>query len=277
MRTHHLPPVLRQHLAALRMLLLFTVITGIAYPLLVTGIAQAAFPRQANGSLLTTNGKPVASGLIGQNFALPKKHPDDPKEQLRPDPKWFQPRPSAGGYDPLASGASNLGPNNPDLITAVGQRRAAVAAFDGVSPASVPADAVTASGSGLDPAVSPAYAHEQVNRVAKTRRLPPARVEKLVTDHIQGRVLGFLGQESVNIVELNHDLAGMRARAPTAASPHHPPAYEAYEARVGGSPCSARVRSTCAVPLLSAVPPTYWPPFRGHKAAMLTNAMARTP
>ncbi|MEU9126154.1 potassium-transporting ATPase subunit KdpC [Streptomyces sp. NPDC048506] len=209
MPTHHLPPVLRQHLAALRMLLVFTVITRIAYPLLVTGIAQAAFPHQANGSLLTTNGKPVASSLIGQNFALPKKNPQDPKEELRPDPKWFQPRPSAGGYDPLASGASNLGPNNPDLTAAVRQRRAAVAAFDGVSPASVPVDAVTASGSGLDPAISPAYAYEQIDRVAMARRLLPVRVRKLVADHVQGRVLGFLGQQRVNVVELNHDLAGL--------------------------------------------------------------------
>ncbi|MFI7094305.1 potassium-transporting ATPase subunit KdpC [Streptomyces lydicus] len=209
MRTHHLPPVLRQHLAALRMLLVFTVLTGVAYPLLVTGIAQAAFPHQANGSLLTTHGKPVASRLIGQSFALPRKNPGDPKEELRPDPRWFQPRPSAGGYDPLASGASNLGPNNPDLVAAVRERRAAVAAFDRVSPASVPVDAVTASGSGLDPAVSPAYAYEQVNRVAKARRLAPARVRKLVAEHVQGRVLGFLGQENVNIVELNHDLAGL--------------------------------------------------------------------
>ncbi|MFI2187043.1 potassium-transporting ATPase subunit KdpC [Streptomyces sioyaensis] len=209
MRTHHLPPVLRQHLAALRMLLVFTVLTGIAYPLLVTGIAQTAFPHQANGSLVMTNGKPVASRLLGQNFALPKKNPDDVTEPLRADPKWFQPRPSAGGYDPLASGASNLGPNSRELIRAVRERRAAVAAFDGVQPASVPVDAVTASGSGLDPAISPAYAYEQVHRVANARRLAPAKVGKLVADHVQGRVLAFLGQESVNIVELNHDLAGL--------------------------------------------------------------------
>ncbi|MGW9430754.1 potassium-transporting ATPase subunit KdpC [Streptomyces decoyicus] len=207
MRTHHLPPLLRQHLAALRMLLVFTVLTGIAYPLVVTGIAQASFSHRANGSLVTTNGKPVASSLLGQSFALPKKNPDDPKEELRPDPKWFQPRPSAGGYDPLASGASNLGPNNPELITTVKQRRIAVAAFDGVSPASVPVDAVTASGSGLDPAISLAYAYEQVNRVSKARRLAPAEVKQLVADHVQGRILGFLGQENVNVVELNHDLA----------------------------------------------------------------------
>ncbi|MFB8038600.1 potassium-transporting ATPase subunit KdpC [Streptomyces sp. NPDC056004] len=205
MRTH-LPPVLRHHLTALRMLLVFTVITGIAYPLLVTGISQAGLSHQANGSLLKTNGTPVASSLIGQNFSLPKRNPQDETETPRPDPKWFQPRPSAGGYDPTASGASNLGPNNTDLIRTVRERRAAVAAFDGVRPESVPVDAVTASGSGLDPAISPAYAYEQVNRVAKARHLAPTKVRKLVARHVQGRVLGFLGQERVNVVELNHDL-----------------------------------------------------------------------
>ncbi|MFF3061136.1 potassium-transporting ATPase subunit KdpC [Streptomyces sp. NPDC057909] len=205
----NLPRVLQRHLTALRMLLAFTVITGIGYPLLVTGIAQAGLSHQANGSMLTTNGTPVASSLIGQNFALPKKNPDDVKEPLRPDPKWFQPRPSAGGYDPMNSGASNLGPNNTDLIKTVRIRRAAVAAFDGVPPESVPADAVTASGSGLDPAISPAYAYEQVDRVAKARRLAPAKVRALVANHVQGRVLGFLGQKRVNVVELNHALAGL--------------------------------------------------------------------
>ncbi|MFH8476536.1 potassium-transporting ATPase subunit KdpC [Streptomyces sp. NPDC018000] len=201
------PHVLQHHLVALRMLLACTLITGIAYPLLVTGIAQAFLSHRANGSMLTTNGTPVASGLIGQNFALPKKNPNDAQEPLRPDPKWFQPRPSVGGYDPVNSGASNLGPNNTDLIKAVNDRRAAVAAFDGVPPSSVPADAVTASGSGLDPAISPAYAYEQAQRVAKARRLALAKVRALVAQHVQGRVLGFLGQEHVNVVELNHDLA----------------------------------------------------------------------
>ncbi|MFJ9679007.1 potassium-transporting ATPase subunit KdpC [Streptomyces sp. NPDC101194] len=202
-----LPPVLQHHLVALRMLLAFTVITGIAYPLLVTGIAQAGLSHQANGSLLTTNGRPVASSLIGQDFALPKKDPNDTQEPLRPAPQWFQPRPSTGGYDPTNSGASNLGPNNTDLIRSVRDRRAAVAAFDGVPPASVPADAVTASGSGLDPEISPAYAYEQVDRVAQARHLAPAEVRTLVSQHVRGRVLGFLGQERVNVVELNHDLA----------------------------------------------------------------------
>ncbi|WP_052230280.1 potassium-transporting ATPase subunit KdpC [Streptomyces sp. CT34] len=203
-----LPAALRHHLAALRMLLVFTVLTGIAYPLLVTGIARAGFPDQTDGSTLTAHGRPVASRLIGQNFTLPKQNPHDPNEAPRPDPAWFQPRPSAGGYDPTHSGASNLGPTNPELTATVRARRAAVAALDGVRPASVPADAVTASGSGLDPAISPAFAYQQVNRVAKARHLAPAQVRQLVAHHIHGRVLGFLGQPYANVVELNHALAG---------------------------------------------------------------------
>lgn len=200
---HSLPAVVRTHLAALRMLLALTVITGIVYPLAVTGVAQAAFSDHADGSQVRNNGQVVGSSLIGQNFDLPKKNPDDPDEAARPDPKWFQPRPSAGSYDPLASGASNLGPNNPGLIGAIKDRRAAVAAFDGVSPDDVPADAVTASGSGLDPAVSTAYAYQQVDRVATARGLDPAAVRRLVADHTHHRVLGFLGEEYVNVIDLN--------------------------------------------------------------------------
>ncbi|MFJ6562502.1 potassium-transporting ATPase subunit KdpC [Streptomyces sp. NPDC091412] len=204
--------VVRHHLAALRMLLVFTVILGIAYPLAVTGIAQGLFPHQANGSMIKDSGRPVASALIGQNFNLPLH-----KGQTRPapDPKWFQPRPSAAGstgYDPTSSSASNLGPNNATLIKTIAQRRAAVAAFDGVRPSSVPADAVTASGSGLDPNISSAYAYEQVNRVAKARQLDPAAVRKLVAAHVSGRQLGFLGQQGVNVVRLNHDLAALQQR-----------------------------------------------------------------
>jgi potassium-transporting ATPase KdpC subunit len=213
----YIPPVIRQHLAALRMLLVFTVITGIAYPLVVTGIAQAAFPHQANGSLIKEGGHTVASSLIGQNFDLPKKNPKNPDEALRPDPKWFQPRPSAadagagaGPYDPTYSSASNLGPNDPDLVKLIDQRRAAVAAFDGVPAKDVPVDAVTASASGLDPDISPAYAYEQVNRVARVRGLSTAEVHKLVADHVQGRDLGFLGQSVVNVVELNNALATLK-------------------------------------------------------------------
>jgi K+-transporting ATPase ATPase C chain len=200
-----LPALVRNHLAALRMLLVFTVITGIAYPLLVTGVAQAAFSGQANGSLVTNNGKTVGSSLIGQNFNSIKNGKDTGK----PDPTWFQPRPSAGGYDPLASGASNLGPNSADLIKTVKERKAAVAAFDGVSPNSVPADAVTASGSGLDPDISKAYADEQIARVAKNRGLDVSAVDKLVAANTHSRALGFLGQEYVNVVELNLALANL--------------------------------------------------------------------
>jgi K+-transporting ATPase ATPase C chain len=193
--------------AALRMLLVFTVITGIAYPLAVTGIAQVAFPHHANGSLVMTNSRAVASSLLGQTFDLPLK-----KGQTTgsPDPRWFQPRPSAGSYDPLASGASNLSPNNPDLVTEIRQRRAAVAAFDRVQPGTVPVDALTASGSGLDPDISPAYAYEQVDRVARARGLATAVVRGLVGAHVQGWDLGFLGQKRVNVVELNHELSTLK-------------------------------------------------------------------
>lgn len=213
----YIPHVVRHHLAALRMLLVFTVITGIAYPLLVAGIAQALFPHQANGSMVDNHGRPVASSLIGQNFDLPKKHPGDLKEALRPDPGFFQPRPSAadagqgaGPYDPTYSGASNLGPNNPALVKLIDQRRAAIAAFDGVPPKDVPADAVTASGSGLDPDISPAYAYLQVNRVAKARDLSQAMVHHLVATHVHGRDLGFLGEPVVNVVLLNNALTTMK-------------------------------------------------------------------
>ena len=193
----NLPTLVRQHLAALRMLLVFTVLTGIVYPLLVTGVAQAAFSDQAGGSLVKSNGKVVGSSLIGQNFTTGSG------DKAQPDPKWFQSRPSAGGYDPTASGASNLGPNNPDLVKTIEERRAAIARFNGVSASQVPADAVTASGSGLDPDISAGYAYLQAARVARARGLGVASVRRLVADHVQGRVIGFLGGQRVNVVELN--------------------------------------------------------------------------
>ncbi|WP_225847367.1 potassium-transporting ATPase subunit KdpC [Streptomyces sp. HPF1205] len=198
-----LPTAVRTHLAALRMLLLLTVITGIVYPLAVTGVAQAFLGHTANGSLIRDDGRVVGSGRIGQSFDLPKRNPGDPDEAPRPDPKWFQPRYSAGAYDPLRSGASNLGPNNPSLTGTIKERKAAIAAFDGVRPEDVPADAVTASGSGLDPDISTAYAHEQVYRVARARGLTPAAVRDLVAANTHGRVLGFLGEPYVNVVQLN--------------------------------------------------------------------------
>lgn len=198
-----LPTPIRQHLAALRALLVLTVIVGIAYPLVVAGVAQLAFPHQANGSLVTKGGTPVGSSLLGQAFVDAKGDPL---------PQWFQPRPSAAsdpsnsadpGYNPLFSGPSNKGPTNSDLIKSINDRRAAVAAFDEVPPASVPSDAVTSSGSGLDPDISPAYAEEQVARVAKARHLDPPAVRKLVDQYTQGRTLGFLGEPRVNVVDLN--------------------------------------------------------------------------
>jgi potassium-transporting ATPase KdpC subunit len=198
-----LPTSVRQHLAALRALLVLTVLVGIIYPLVVTGIGQLVFPSQANGSLVTKDGKVVGSSLLGQAFVDAKGNPL---------PQWFQPRPSVAsdpsnnadpGYNPLFSGASNKGPSNTDLIKQINDRRTAIAAFDGVRPADVPADAVTASASGLDPDISPAYADEQVNRVATTRNLDPVRVRALVADHTKGRVLGILGEPRVNVVELN--------------------------------------------------------------------------
>ncbi|RAG87048.1 potassium-transporting ATPase subunit C [Streptacidiphilus pinicola] len=202
-----LPPLVRLHLTGLRLLLVFTVICGIAYPLLITGIGELIFPGQANGSQVRLNGRVVGSSLLGQNFTLRRI---DPKAPSVPDPRWFQPRPSAAGadgYDPTASGASNLGPNDTGLTKTVQARRLAIALFDGVRPSSVPPDAVTGSGSGLDPDISPAYAYEQVNRVAHSRRLPVATVRALVADHVDGRVLGFLGQQRVNVVALNLALA----------------------------------------------------------------------
>jgi K+-transporting ATPase ATPase C chain len=202
-----LPPLVRLHLTGLRLLLVFTVVCGIAYPLLITGIAQLILPGQANGSQVRLNGKVVGSSLLGQTFDLRRI---DPKAPLVPDPRWFQPRPSAAGsdgYDATASGASNHGPNDSGLTKAVRARRLALALFDGVRPASVAPDALTGSGSGLDPDISPAYAYEQVGRVAHARRLPVAVVRALVADHVDGRVLGFLGQQRVNVVALNLALA----------------------------------------------------------------------
>lgn len=198
-----LPTSVRQHLAALRALLVFTVIVGIAYPLAVAAIGQLAFHNQANGSLIERNGQVVGSSLLGQAFVDAKGNPL---------PQWFQSRPSAAsdpsnssdpGYNTLFSAPSNKGPSNTDLIKTIDDRRAAVAAFDGVPPQQVPADAITASGSGLDPNISPAYAYEQAARVANARHLDPAAVRALVAEHIQGRTLGFLGQPRVNVVELN--------------------------------------------------------------------------
>jgi K+-transporting ATPase ATPase C chain len=183
---------LRQTLAGLRVLLALTVVFGLAYPLLMTGVGQVAFHSQANGSLVQLQGKDVGSSLIGQEFT---------------GDQWFHSRSSAGGYDALASGGTNLGPNAPDLTKAVDAARAAIAKEDGVAPADVPPDAVTSSGSGLDPDISPAYADIQVARVAQARGLGVDQVQQLVDDHTQSRNLGFLGEPRVNVLELNLALA----------------------------------------------------------------------
>lgn len=200
---------LRTYLAALRMLLLLTVVLGLGYPLAATGLAQVLASGQANGSLVKSHGQVVGSSLLGQNLTDAKGNPLA---------IYFQPRPSEAGkdgYDPTSSGASNLGPNDSDLVKAINDRRAAVAAFDKVPPASVPPDAVTASGSGLDPDISPAYAYEQVNRVAAARHLSVATVHALVAKHVKGRTLGFLGEPRVDVLDL--DIA-LDALAPSSAS-----------------------------------------------------------
>jgi K+-transporting ATPase ATPase C chain len=203
--------VVRQYVAALRVLLALTVIFGLAYPLVMTGIAQTAFPGNANGSLVHRDGKIVGSDLIGQAFTQPVLVNGKPKKDadgnpvVEPDPSYFQSRPSAAGlgYDPLSTSASNLGPENKDLIAAIKQRRSTAARLDGVPPSQVPPDALLASGSGLDPDISPAYASEQIARIARERSLTEAQVRQLVDEHIQGRSLGFLGEPRVNVLELN--------------------------------------------------------------------------
>ena len=195
---------LGQYLAGLRMILALTVLVGLVYPLAVTGIAQLpGLKHKANGSIVTdASGRVIGSSLIGQGFVDAKGDPL---------PQWFQSRPSAAGkagWDPTSSGASNLGPSNADLVKTISDRRAAIAAFDSVpghtvNEGAVPADAVTASGSGLDPDISPAYAREQAYRVAKARNLDPAKVLALVDRNTSGRVLGFIGEPRVNVLDLN--------------------------------------------------------------------------
>lgn len=177
--------------SALVMLILMTVLTGGIYPALVTGIAQVVFPSQANGSLLEKDGKPVGSSLIGQPFS---------------DPKHFWSRPSGTSPYPnnaSSSSGSNQGPLNPALKEAVEGRVKALREADPENKAPVPVDLVTASGSGVDPHISPAAAEYQMNRVAKARGMSPEAVRALVAQHTSGRQLGFLGEPAVNVLELN--------------------------------------------------------------------------
>jgi K+-transporting ATPase ATPase C chain len=184
----------RQLWAAVRALLLATVVLGLAYPLVITGIAQVIAPSKADGSLVEVGGEVVGSSLIGQAFT------DGNGDPL---PQYFQSRPSASDYDPGASGGSNLGPNSEELAALIEERRAAVAEFNGVPPSDVPPDAVTASVSALDPGISPEYAAIQVDRVAEERGVSPAAVAALVDAATVGRDLGFIGAPYVNVLELN--------------------------------------------------------------------------
>ncbi|RYF40391.1 MAG: potassium-transporting ATPase subunit KdpC [Comamonadaceae bacterium] len=175
-----------------------SLVTGVAYPLAVTGIAQAVFPGQAAGSLVTQGGKPIGSTLIGQNFS---------------DPKHFWGRPSATSpapYNAAASGGSNLGPLNPSLSEAVKARGEALRAADPGNTAPVPVDLVTASASGLDPHISPAAAQYQSARVARARGLPVERVQALVAQQTEAPLLGFLGEPRVNVLALNLALEAVR-------------------------------------------------------------------
>ncbi|WNZ07765.1 potassium-transporting ATPase subunit C [Streptomyces sp. 11x1] len=195
--------------AGLRALLVLTVLTGIVYPLAVTGVAQALFPTKANGSEVTYDGNVVGSSLIGQQgYSL----------------DYFQPRPANGlgenslntRYKLILSGATNLSADNKDLIKQVEDAKAKVVKDNSVPgytvrPSEVPADAVTSSGSGLDPDISPAYADLQVHRVAERNSLTVAQVRRLVDEHTQGRTLGFIGEPRVNVLELNIALKHLAA------------------------------------------------------------------
>ncbi|MFJ9906023.1 potassium-transporting ATPase subunit C [Streptomyces sp. NPDC101152] len=208
--------------AGLRALLVLTLVTGVIYPLVITGVAQALFPDKANGSEIKADGKVVGSSLIGQSYNLPLKKGQQTPE---PDLRWFQGRPSGGlgtnsvntQYKLILSGATNLAADNKNLIQQVKDAKAAVIKDNSVpgytvTASQVPADAVTSSGSGLDPDISPAYAELQVHRVAAKNGLSVAAVEKLVEDHTEGRTLGFMGEPRVNVLELNIALKALAAK-----------------------------------------------------------------
>ncbi len=181
---------------ALVMMVLFTILTGLIYPLAITGVGQVAFPAQANGSLITRDNVVVGSALIGQNFATPG---------------YFWPRPSAAGngYDAANSSGSNLGPTSEKLMDRISGTVAVLAAAGVAAP--IPADAATASGSGLDPDISLGYARAQVARIAAARSLPPAQVEALVSAQTEGPMLGILGETRVNVLQLNMALDALAA------------------------------------------------------------------
>jgi K+-transporting ATPase ATPase C chain len=200
--------VLREVRPAILVFVILSIVTGAIYPLIVTGIAQLAFPTQANGSLIERNGKIVGSALIGQPFS---------------DPKYFWSRPSATAafpYDPSSSSGSNQGPLNPALTEAVKARIGALHAADPTQTKPIPIDLVTASGSGLDPHISPAAAAYQISRIARVRGLPEDRVRDLVARHTEGRQWTIFGEPRVNVLKLNLalDSLGAPPLAVTAAS-----------------------------------------------------------
>jgi K+-transporting ATPase ATPase C chain len=188
---------LRQGWIAVRLLVVMTLLLGVVYPLAIWTVGRLV-PSQADGSFIAgKSGTVVGSSLIGQSFV---------------GAEWFHPRPSAAGdgYDALASGGSNLALDNPALVSSVGDRKEAVVTEDSAAPGSAPPDAVTASGSGLDPDISPAYAHLQAPRIAKARAVDAAAVDRLIDEHTTGRTLGFIGQPRVNVLELNIALESLR-------------------------------------------------------------------
>ncbi|MEU1532966.1 potassium-transporting ATPase subunit C [Streptomyces fagopyri] len=208
--------------AGLRALLVLTVVCGVIYPLAVTGVGQALFHDKANGSEISANGRVVGSSLIGQSYNLPLKKGQETPE---PDLKWFQPRPANGlgtnsvntRYKLILSGATNRSGDNKDLIDWVTAAKKAVIKDNSVNgytvrPSDVPADAVTSSGSGLDPDISPQYADIQVHRIAEKNGLSVARVRKLVDEHTDGRTLGFIGEPRVNVLELNIALKALAGK-----------------------------------------------------------------
>ncbi|AGP59054.1 potassium-transporting ATPase subunit C [Streptomyces rapamycinicus] len=219
---HSVTNTVRLFGAGLRALLMLTLVTGVIYPLLVTGVAQGLFHDKANGSEITAHGEVVGSSLIGQSYDLPLKKGQETPE---PDLKWFQGRPANGlgsnsvntRYKLLLSGATNLSADSGDLLQQVRDAKAAVVRNNSVpgytvKPSQVPAEAVTSSGSGLDPDISPRYAKIQVHRVAERNGLSVGQVETLVKDKTEGRTAGFIGEPRVNVLELNVALEDLVAQ-----------------------------------------------------------------
>ena len=195
---------MRSLVVAIKMTVVLTLLTGIVYPIAMAGLGRVLFPAQADGSLIYKNGSPVGSSLIAQNFKAAR---------------YFHPRPSAAGtngYDPTSSGGSNLGPTNKSFIDSVKQRTKDVMEGDSVSASKVPVDMVTASGSGLDPEISPASAEIQIDRVAKARGISADTVRAIVNANTRPRWAGFLGEPGVNVLELNLALDGAGNGQPTA-------------------------------------------------------------